>query len=193
MGLGQIPRTKNEILLSELDEKSGELVNDSTSQYELAEGDELLLVGAVHSHIPEDRCLVVRAYETTVALAEDTMLCIHRSVNLSHGEIGLCQGDRRQKLVVSAAGVEATPPTDARAAKPVEKSNVVAIGGIHEVFGPLHKPYYVVRYRRLLGEAEEVAEGVAVPENTNSLGDSMKLGSSVYCLQRSAHLVQVSC
>jgi hypothetical protein len=225
-GIGDVPRTKNELVMRDLYETTGEVDIDDTN--ELAAGDELILVGEVHSHVPDDRCLVVRAYETTVALAEDTTLYLYACSDPGEGEVGLRQMDRKKKYVIrsssdtndSTAAEEGgdTQTDSGRAVGQVDKHNIMGMGKIQEVFGPLHKPYYVLRYKQnpislidppaSSNKDSEVSKldsdkcdndsvlraanaGVSAGVAAGVARDlSTRPGSSVYFLQRSAQLVK---
>lgn len=186
-GPGEVPRTKNELGDEEVLEAEHEDVND---------GDRLTAAGHIHSHIVDERCIVVQAFTTPLALAEDSVLCLCLRDDTENAIMGV---DMPQSYCVSTAA-----SAESQGRRDIAADRVVVLGAIQEVFGPLHRPYYVLRYRRpdqLAGDGcmssdSEVHTADPVRDawaTRCSLRDqAMRPGALVYSLERRTRTLQVA-
>lgn len=127
---------------------------------------------------------VCRSYSTKNPLAEDTVLCsclLSDPPRAPRG-VGLPERDRRATYTVTDDATE----TDCM----VSIHNVVVLGPVLEIFGPLQSPYYLVRYR---GVPELPESAATSPHDASRGSDISRLlpGASVYSLKRTTKLLQV--
>lgn len=122
-----VPMTKHESL-------EEPMVSTEADINAMRPDDDLVLCGEVKSFIPEEGAVVIQSYHTTSPLNEGSLLC--------------CIVPKESK------GASASPIIPSKAAGtrisasavPPEKSEIVVLGRIAELFGPLFSPFYVIRY-----------------------------------------------
>lgn len=125
-GAASVPMTKHESL-------EEPLVSTEADINDMRPDDELVLCGEVKSFIPEEGAVVIQSYHTTSPLNEGSLLC--------------CVVPKVYSSTASAViPSKAAGTRIAATAVPPEKSEVVVLGRIAELFGPLFAPFYVIRY-----------------------------------------------
>lgn len=146
-----VPMTKHESL-------EEPLVSTEADINAMRPDDDLVLCGEVKSFIPEEGAVVIQSYHTTSPLNEGSLLCcIVPKESLATGASPIVPSKTAGTRIAASA-------------VPLEKSEVIVLGRIAELFGPLFSPFYVIRYANtilpsLLEASSSVREGGGLSNN----------------------------